>query len=84
MIGFYILILGNFLKVSSRLFAANSKEQNIEPENNKLLRCRECHVTVHASCYGVTVNSNDSQSWACDKCKSGKSQLVRHLTNIMN
>ncbi|XP_043478952.1 lysine-specific demethylase 4A-like isoform X2 [Leptopilina heterotoma] len=58
--------------VSSRLFAANSKEQNIEPENSKLLRCRECHVTVHASCYGVTVISNDSQSWACDKCKAGK------------
>ncbi|XP_033212914.1 lysine-specific demethylase 4C-like [Belonocnema kinseyi] len=62
--------------VSSRLFAANSKEQNIEPENNRLLRCRECHVTVHASCYGVTVISTDLQSWACDKCKAGKMQVM--------
>lgn len=57
--------------VSSSLFAANSKEQGTEPEKNKLLSCRECHVTVHASCYGINVLPTDQQSWACDKCRAG-------------
>ncbi|XP_008559898.1 uncharacterized protein LOC103580058 isoform X1 [Microplitis demolitor] len=60
--------------VSSSLFAANSKEQEIEPENNSLLRCRDCHVTVHASCYGITVLPSDLFNWACDKCKAGMVQ----------
>ncbi|XP_011646275.1 uncharacterized protein LOC105432945 isoform X3 [Pogonomyrmex barbatus] len=57
--------------VSSSIFLANSKEQIVEPENNKLLRCRECHVTVHASCYGITLLPADIQDWACDRCKCG-------------
>ncbi|XP_014486863.1 PREDICTED: lysine-specific demethylase 4C-like isoform X2 [Dinoponera quadriceps] len=57
--------------VSANLFAANSKEQAVEPENEKLLRCRECQVTVHASCYGITVLPTNTQNWACDKCKAG-------------
>ncbi|XP_044577206.1 lysine-specific demethylase 4C-like isoform X2 [Cotesia glomerata] len=60
--------------VSPALFAANSKEQDIEPENNSLLRCRDCHVVVHASCYGITVLPTDSPNWACDKCKAGMTQ----------
>ncbi|XP_063978608.1 lysine-specific demethylase 4A-like isoform X2 [Diachasmimorpha longicaudata] len=62
--------------VSSSLFAANSKEQSVEPENDKLLRCRECHVTVHASCYGITVLPTDLPNWACDKCKAGMVQAT--------
>ncbi|XP_015122573.1 lysine-specific demethylase 4A isoform X2 [Diachasma alloeum] len=62
--------------VSSSLFAANSKEQSVEPENDKLLRCRECHVTVHASCYGITVLPTDLPNWACDKCKAGMIQVM--------
>ncbi|KAL0103662.1 hypothetical protein PUN28_017730 [Cardiocondyla obscurior] len=58
--------------VSASIFAANSKEQAVEPENNKLLRCRECHVTVHASCYGITILPADIRGWACDRCKAGK------------
>ncbi|XP_011498007.1 PREDICTED: lysine-specific demethylase 4C-like isoform X2 [Ceratosolen solmsi marchali] len=62
--------------VSSDLFAANSLEQRTEPENNKLLRCRNCQVTVHVSCYGVTVLPLDSQNWACDICQFGKSTVM--------
>lgn len=62
--------------VSSTLFAANSKEQGTEPENDKLLSCRKCHVTVHASCYGVTVLPTDLQNWACDKCRAGMIQVM--------
>ncbi|CAL7935405.1 unnamed protein product [Xylocopa violacea] len=62
--------------VSANVFVANSKEQIVEPENNKLLRCRECHVTVHASCYGITVLPIDLRNWACDKCKAGKTQVM--------
>ncbi|XP_011313224.1 lysine-specific demethylase 4C-like isoform X2 [Fopius arisanus] len=62
--------------VSSSLFAANSKEQSVEPENDKLLRCRECRVTVHASCYGITVLPTDLPNWACDKCKAGMIQVM--------
>ncbi|XP_046420050.1 lysine-specific demethylase 4C-like isoform X1 [Neodiprion fabricii] len=57
--------------VSSNTFAANSKEQGTEPEKNKLLSCRKCHVTVHASCYGINVLPTDLQNWACDKCRAG-------------
>ncbi|KOX81382.1 putative lysine-specific demethylase 4B [Melipona quadrifasciata] len=62
--------------VSANIFVANSKEQIVEPENDKLLRCRECHVTVHASCYGITVLPTDLRNWACDKCKAGKTQVM--------
>ncbi|XP_003703094.1 lysine-specific demethylase 4C [Megachile rotundata] len=62
--------------VSASVFVANSKEQMVEPENDKLLRCRECHVTVHASCYGITVLPTDLRNWACDKCKAGKTQVM--------
>lgn len=63
--------------MSANLFAANSKEQAVEPENEKLLRCRECQVTVHASCYGITVLPTDIHNWACDKCKAGRNDVVR-------
>ncbi|KAK2585911.1 hypothetical protein KPH14_010495 [Odynerus spinipes] len=62
--------------VSATLFAVNSKEQAIESENDKLLRCRECHVTVHASCYGITMLPTDLSNWACDKCKAGKTDVM--------
>ncbi|XP_076649337.1 lysine-specific demethylase 4C [Halictus rubicundus] len=62
--------------VSANIFVANSKEQVVEPDNDKLLRCRECHVTVHASCYGITVVPTDIRNWACDKCKAGKQQVM--------
>ncbi|XP_053971736.1 uncharacterized protein LOC128872756 [Hylaeus volcanicus] len=62
--------------VSANVFVANSKEQVVEPENDKLLRCRECHVTVHASCYGITVLPTDLRNWACDKCRAGKTQVM--------
>lgn len=62
--------------VSATIFAVNSKEQAIESENSKLLRCRECHVTVHASCYGITILPTDLSNWACDKCKAGKSDVM--------
>lgn len=63
-------------QVSASIFAANSKEQAVEPENNKLLRCRQCHVTVHASCYGITILPTDIRAWACDRCKAGKYDAV--------
>lgn len=62
--------------MSASVFVANSKEQIVEPDNDKLLRCRECHVTVHASCYGITVLPTDVRNWACDICKAGKTQVV--------
>ncbi|CAL1686288.1 unnamed protein product [Lasius platythorax] len=62
--------------VSANIFAANSKEQAVEPENNKLLRCRECHVTVHASCYGITILPTDIRNWACDRCKAGRNDVM--------
>ncbi|XP_076171506.1 lysine-specific demethylase 4C [Ptiloglossa arizonensis] len=62
--------------VSASVFVANSKEQIVEPENDKVLRCRECHVTVHASCYGITVLPTDLRNWACDRCRAGKTQVM--------
>ncbi|XP_020282072.1 lysine-specific demethylase 4C-like isoform X2 [Pseudomyrmex gracilis] len=61
--------------VSPDIFAANSKEQAVE-QNNTLLRCRDCHVTVHASCYGISILPTDLRSWACDKCKAGRYDVM--------
>ncbi|KAJ8682084.1 hypothetical protein QAD02_017876 [Eretmocerus hayati] len=62
--------------VSLELFAANSLEQRTEPENDTLLRCRNCQVTIHASCYGVTVLPPDYKNWACDICQFGKPTVM--------
>ncbi|KYN05401.1 PREDICTED: lysine-specific demethylase 4C-like [Cyphomyrmex costatus] len=62
--------------VPADIFAANSMEQTVRSENNKLLRCRECHVTVHASCYGITILPTDTQNWACDRCQAGKNDAM--------
>lgn len=56
----------------------------MEPENNKLLRCRECHVTVHASCYGVIILPTDVRNWACDKCKAGRNDVVLTIDQLFS
>lgn len=80
----YILYIIITYQVSASIFAANSKEQAVEPENNKLLRCRECHVTVHASCYGITILPTDIRNWACDRCKAGRNDVVRIERNLFS
>ncbi|OXU30586.1 hypothetical protein TSAR_010232 [Trichomalopsis sarcophagae] len=62
--------------VSTEVFAARSLEQRIEPGNDKLVRCRNCQVTVHVSCYGVKALPLDQQNWACDICQSGKPTVM--------
>lgn len=66
-------------QVPQSIFAANSKEMGSTHDNPKLLRCRECSLTVHASCYGVTVLPVDLQNWACDVCKAG---MVNRVVSI--
>ncbi|XP_058805432.1 lysine-specific demethylase 4A-like [Phymastichus coffea] len=68
--------------VSTDLFAATSLVQKTKPEINKLLRCRNCQVTVHASCYGVTVLPPDLHNWACDICHAGMPSVMCCLCPI--
>ncbi|KAF7988156.1 hypothetical protein HCN44_007650 [Aphidius gifuensis] len=57
--------------ISSSIFASKSRKRGCHHEDNKLYKCRDCHVTIHASCYGITVPPTDPDNWTCDKCKSG-------------
>ncbi|KAF9978358.1 putative PHD type zinc finger protein with BAH domain-containing protein [Actinomortierella ambigua] len=37
-------------------------------EDETILRCQECHLTVHHDCYGVPEEMTLSKSWHCDTC----------------
>ncbi|KAF9159111.1 putative PHD type zinc finger protein with BAH domain-containing protein [Actinomortierella ambigua] len=37
-------------------------------EDEPILRCQECYLTVHHDCYGVSEEITMSKSWQCDTC----------------
>ena len=44
----------------------------VEPMNDERLTCRDCRLTVHRSCYGVS-SSENSLKWLCDMCTNDRS-----------
>ncbi|KAM7208033.1 hypothetical protein V8F20_001579 [Naviculisporaceae sp. PSN 640] len=47
----------------------------MEPLGDQHVSCKECRMTVHRSCYGITDN-RPSGKWCCDMCLNDKSPQV--------
>ena len=47
----------------------------LEPQGDQHISCRECRLTVHRNCYGVT-DSRPSGKWVCDMCLNDKNPQV--------
>ncbi|KAG0234629.1 putative PHD type zinc finger protein with BAH domain-containing protein [Actinomortierella wolfii] len=45
-------------------------------EDEVLLRCQECYLTVHHDCYGVPEEMSLSKSWQCDTCLNNLNPTV--------
>ncbi|KAE8148024.1 hypothetical protein BDV25DRAFT_159150 [Aspergillus avenaceus] len=46
----------------------------MEPAGDQHLSCRDCRLTVHRSCYGVSPSRNCAK-WLCDMCTNDRSPL---------
>jgi hypothetical protein len=44
-----------------------------------LLQCRDCKLTVHRGCYGVSENKN-SLKWSCDPCSNDRREVAAMST----
>ncbi|KAL2849187.1 hypothetical protein BJY01DRAFT_246087 [Aspergillus pseudoustus] len=47
----------------------------IEPMGDNYLSCRDCRLTVHRNCYGVSPSRN-CLKWLCDTCSNDRSPLI--------
>lgn len=47
-------------------YALNGCDKLIKAE---LIRCQNCHLTVHDVCYGANVQ-NTGRYWLCDRCEA--------------
>lgn len=46
-----------------------------EVPTDPLLQCRDCKLTVHRGCYGVSENKN-SMKWSCDPCANDRREVA--------
>ena len=46
-----------------------------EHPSDPLLQCRDCRLTVHRGCYGVSENKN-SLKWSCDPCANDRREVA--------
>lgn len=47
----------------------------LDDTQHKILKCRDCRLHVHASCYGVDTQASTGP-WFCDMCKNDHNNLV--------
>lgn len=47
----------------------------LEPQGDQYLKCRECRLAVHRNCYGV-IDNRHSGKWICDMCTNDKNPQV--------
>ena len=50
-------------------------------QNQFLLKCEQCHVTVHQNCYGAS--SKELYNWVCDACKEMSKEEVYNLECLL-
>jgi hypothetical protein len=46
-----------------------------ETPSEPLLQCRDCRLTIHRGCYGVSESKN-SQKWSCDPCSNDRREIA--------
>lgn len=51
-------------------------------QNQLMLECEGCHVTVHQGCYGVSSTEN-IENWKCEACRMMSSNKVKDLECIL-
>lgn len=49
--------------------------KQMEPMGDQHLSCRDCRLTVHRACYGVT-GSRSATKWFCDMCSNDKNPVI--------
>lgn len=47
----------------------------MEPIGQRI-SCKECRMTVHRNCYGVTTETRGSAKWTCDMCSNDRNPQV--------
>ncbi|KAL4792973.1 hypothetical protein BDV19DRAFT_239369 [Aspergillus venezuelensis] len=47
----------------------------VEPTGDQYLSCRDCRMTVHRNCYGISP-SQRSTKWLCDTCSNDRNPLI--------
>ncbi|KAL5365590.1 hypothetical protein BJX96DRAFT_14520 [Aspergillus floccosus] len=47
----------------------------MEPGGDQHLSCRDCRLTVHRSCYGVSPSRNCTK-WLCDMCSNDRNPMI--------
>ncbi|THC96236.1 hypothetical protein EYZ11_004270 [Aspergillus tanneri] len=47
----------------------------MEPAGNQHLSCRDCRLTVHRSCYGISPSRN-CVKWLCDMCSNDRNPMI--------
>jgi hypothetical protein len=47
-----------------------------DPENDQVLVCRDCRLTVHRRCYGQPELRNSSAKWSCDMCLNDRKETA--------
>ncbi|KAK2162027.1 hypothetical protein LSH36_106g06036 [Paralvinella palmiformis] len=61
---------------SSQVTAPKALESPIMDESgeSQLLVCNNCHICVHASCYGELTLPDDTSQWLCKRCADEKTR----------
>jgi hypothetical protein len=47
-------------------------------ENDQLMTCKECKLTVHRKCFGI--ESRRLDKWTCDMCKNERKESVSYVS----
>ena len=52
-----------------------------DPFKDQLLQCKECRMSVHASCYGVLGEVRVANKWTCDMCANDKNPTISTVSD---
>uniref|UniRef100_A0A914DJY0 [Histone H3]-trimethyl-L-lysine(9) demethylase n=1 Tax=Acrobeloides nanus TaxID=290746 RepID=A0A914DJY0_9BILA len=72
--------------VTQQMFAKDQllDKSSEEPEEDRLLSCSNCYVTVHEHCYSAlpSTSSQDDpyENWLCARCQNRDDTLIRSTT----
>jgi len=67
--------LSNLPLSSKAFFKYVLDDSNEDPQNDGLIRCVKCYVTVHKLCYDISQDIKGT-SWLCDRCDKNKLDSV--------